>query len=775
MNSLVTRYSRWVVAHPWLMILASLLLALAAASGARLLGFSTDYRAFFSDDNPELIAYEALEKVYGTSDNVIFVITPESGDVFAPATLAAVEDLTEASWQLPYATRVDSVTNFQHSRAEGDTLIIEDLVSDTQAGPDQLAEARNNAVREPLVVDRLVSPDADVTGIAVALTLPRESGNEQGEVMAAARTLASKMEVDHPTVDIRITGLAALNTAFDESSRHDMSVLFPIMFVVLLILVAVLLRSAVSIVATLSIIVLSIATAMGLAGWLGILLTPPSAMAPTIIMTLAVADAIHVMTTMFQEMRQGSSKKEALVESMRVNFSPVFLTSVTTAIGFLSLNASDAPPFHDLGNITAMGVLAALFFSVTLLPAMISLLPVSAPTKPLPGTNQLVRLGEFVLGHQRVLLYGGVLLIAGFVAVVPRVDLDDRFIRYFDSDIAFRADSDYTIDNLTGLDALEFSIPADGPGGVNEPAYLQALAGFTDWLRQQPETAHVNTVTDIVKRLNKNMNADDQDFYRIPDQRDLAAQYLFLYEMSVPFGLDLTQQINVDKSATRLIVTLRDVSSAQIREFDQRASEWLRTNAPSYMATSGSGGSLMFANISKRNIETMLFGTGLALVLISALLIFALRSFKLGLISLLPNLAPAGVAFGIWTLLVGQVGLAVSVVTAISLGIVVDDTIHFLSKYLRARREKGASPEDAVRFAFRTVGMALTVTTVVLVAGFLVLAQSSFKVNADMGLLTAITMVTALIIDFLVLPPLLIKLEEKRNEQEAFVPATESE
>jgi hypothetical protein len=211
------------------------------------------------------------------------------------------------------------------------------------------------------------------------------------------------------------------------------------------------------------------------------------------------------------------------------------------------------------------------------------------------------------------------------------------------------------------------------------------------------------------------------------------------------------------------VVTLRDVSAGTMRDFERRMKAWQAANLPAGMRGTPSGASLMFAHISERNITNMLLGTFIALVLISGLLIFAFRSLKIGLISLIPNLVPAGMGFGLWSILVGQVGLAVAVVAAMTLGIVVDDTIHFLSKYLRARREHDASPKEAVRTAFHTVGVALTVSTLVLMAGFLVLAGSSFSVNADMGLLTATTIGIALLVDFLLLPPLLMTLEEKSN------------
>ena len=181
------------------------------------------------------------------------------------------------------------------------------------------------------------------------------------------------------------------------------------------------------------------------------------------------------------------------------------------------------------------------------------------------------------------------------------------------------------------------------------------------------------------------------------------------------------------------------------------------------MFTYGSGLSIIWAHISQRNINNMLLASFGALVLISLLMIIALRSVKLGLLSLIPNLTPALVGFGTWGLLIGRVGLGLSVVVAMTLGIVVDDTVHFMSKYLRARREHGMPPQDAVHYAFNTVGTAMWVTTVSLTAGFLVLTLSGYKMNAEMGLLTAITITLALVLDFLFLPILLMKTDKDKS------------
>jgi len=476
-----------------------------------------------------------------------------------------------------------------------------------------------------------------------------------------------------------------------------------------------------------------------------------------------VANCVHILMTFLQEMREGHEKIAAMRESLRVNIQPVFLTGVTTALGFLSMNFSDAPPFRDLGNIVAMGVMVAFVLSISFLPALTTMLPVKV-NKEINTNSVMKKVAEFVVRYQGKLILAMTGIIVVLISFVPKNELNDEFFKYFDESVEFRQDTDFATSNLTGIYLIEYSLPAGGSGAIAEPEYLRNLEKIANWYRQQPSVLHVNVLTDTMKRLNKNMHGDSPSWYKLPDERELAAQYLLLYEFSLPFGLDLNNQINVDKSATRMVVTLKSISSNELLDIEEQAQAWMKENIPVSMQVNGASTSIMFAYIGQRNIRSMLLGTTIALILISLTLIIAFRSFKIGMLSMLPNLIPAAMAFGIWGIFVGQVGLALSVVTSMTLGIIVDDTVHFLSKYMRARREKGMNSEDAVRFAFANVGMALFITSAALVAGFLVLSLSAFELNSGMGQLTAITITVALVADFLLLPPLLMKMEGARNE-----------
>ena len=762
-ESFIQRYISFVITHPWQIFILTLLVVMSAGSGGRFIEFTNDYRVFFSEENPELQAFEEMQNIYTKTDNVLFVIEPEGTDVFNFSTLNMIAELTELSWQIPYSTRVDSITNYQHTLAKDDDLLVGDLVdSSTNLSLEDISYVRGVALKEPLLVKRLISPSGHVTGVNVTIQLPGKSLTEVPEVAQFSRELKSKLEASYPNHRIHITGLAMMNNAFGESSQNDMTTLVPIMFLTIIVVLGILLRSFSATISSIVMIFFTIIFAMGLMGWMGWKLTPASASAPTIIMTMAVADTVHLLVTFLHNLRKGINKVDAIADSLRINIQPIFITSVTTAIGFLSMNFSDVPPFHDLGNVVAIGVLFAFVLSVTTLPAMVILMPMRIKAREEQKNGVMNSFANIVIEHRKLLLLvmGGIAL--SLMAFLPQNKLDDQFVEYFDESVDFRQATDFSSQNLSGIYTIQYSLNQGESGGVSEPKFLEDVEMFSEWLRTQDEVMHVQSITDTFKRLNMNMHADDPAFYRLPASREQAAQYLLLYELSLPYGLDLNDQIGIDKSHTRLIITLENLHTEEMLGIEKRMSDWLDNNIADVAYTVASP-SLMFAHIGKRNVNSMLAGTTLALIVISFILILALRSRRIGLISLAPNLIPAGMAFGLWGLMVGQVGLSLSVVAGMTLGIVVDDTVHFLSKYLRARREKGMDEKEAVRYAFNTVGVALWVTSLVLVMGFLVLSQSHFSLNSDMGAMAAITIAIALIMDFLFLPPLLMKLEEKLN------------
>ncbi len=755
---------RWTLAHPWWVLLLTLLFLLGALSGTRHLSSTTDYRAYFGPNNPELRAFEQIEHQFEQKETLIIALQARSGDMFEPRKLEALREFTEAGWTLPYALRSQSLANHQDSRAEGDDIIVEALVPDGPITTEQAQQIRRKALNSAELVDRFVSRDGTVAAVVVNTPLPhRDLEAEVPEVANAVRALFQDFEQRYPDLVFHASGVVMLNDAMAQTTDHDLRHLFPLTYLLVLVGLTAYFRALLPALLTLAVIFISSLSAYGIAGHLGIVLTAASLASGLIVTTLAVADCVHLLVSWQKRINAGDDKRAALLESLRINTAPVFLTSVTTAIGFLSLEFADSPPFRDLGNIVAAGVLVALVASLFTLPALIMLLPVKVRARPVSGIWPQ-RFAEFTIRRQTPLLWGGGLVIALLTAGIVHNRFGDNYAEYFAEHIPFRQATDFINERLTGMQNLQFVLHAPEPGGINEPAFLSRLQAFQDWFEAQPETRKVISIVDLHRRLNRTMHGDDPAYDRIPDERLLAAQYLFFYEMSLPQGLSLNTLFDPDKQHTLFVVLLDTIEAAQLAAVNERALRWLQQNQPEgfYDPSGGVGVGLMFARISERNFNSMLVGLAVAIVLIMALMAVLMRSPRIGLISVVPNLVPGLMAFGVWGYSVGKVGISLAVVGSMTLGIVVDDTIHFLSKYLRARRELGASPPHAIHYAFDTVGTALVLTSAILLGGFLAISQSAYQLTAYMGILTAITIALALLADFLFLPPLLLRLDRDK-------------
>jgi predicted RND superfamily exporter protein len=750
------------IRRPWLTVALCLGLTIACVIGAQWLGFTRDSRVFFAEDNAERVAFEALEQDFSPIENALVAVSAKDGESRALTAegFAALAALAQGARALPYFDSVHSPASYPVARLVASDLIVSSLAPWEEAPTDTEARAAARAaMAEPALIGRLVSHDGLVAAVSINFRLPAGDDIAVKHAVGELHTLIANVAAAHPDLRFDATGPVLGGAAFGEATETDLRTVMPITAALVIALLLVLLRSVTATFATLAVVAASAGCAMGVAGWIGFQLNPASAGAPPIIMTLAIADSVHLLTGVRQAQGRGLAKRAAIAASLRANFWPIFLTSVTTIIGFLSMNASAAPPLRDLGNIAAVGVAAALFFSLTLLPALLAMLPLAERQHAPPEQAVLRAIGEVITRRRWIAfllcLSSGVVLAAG----MTRIDLDDRFAEYFDERFAFRQQTDFVRDNLTGLDVLEHALAAPAPGAITSDTYLATLDAFAEWYRARPGVVHVLALCDLVRRLNQAHGGEDA----LPEAPGQASEYLNAFRGALPDGADLTDLVNANFSKTRLSVTVSGLSSAEIRALAIDADIWLRINAPATFAAPATGLSVMYAHVSRRSIEGMLGSSALALVLISGILILTLRSFRLGLISLLPNLAPAAISLGIWGWLVGNLGIASSVVTAMTLGIVVDNTIHFLSKYQRARNQDGMAPTEALRHTFETVGGALTITALVLVAGFAALAASGFAVTASLGKLTALTLAVALVVDLLLLPALLSATEPRES------------
>ena len=745
----------FIIRNKYLSLFTPIIVIVLLSIGVKNLGFTNDYHMFFSSDNPQLIAFDNLQDTYNKTDSVLIGLRDTKG-IFTKQNLQAIAQITTRAWQMPFSTRVDSLSNYQHTFADGDDLSVIDLIDTEEALKPKQIEAI--ATNEILLKNKLVTDKKDTTGINITIQLPNDeklATTAQTQVVAFARALRDTIKKDYPQFEVFLSGIIMLNQAFPEAGENDIKNLVPISFLMVFVLLFVVLRNIVLVLGSLILLVLTIVSAFGSAGYLGLPITPPMTSMPVIILTIAVAGSVHLMISFVKKMRSGMDKVLAVKEAFNHNVRAITIAGLTTAIGFFGLNFSEVPPFHDLGNVAGIGTLLSLMLILVFLPAWMLVMPIKIKEKEPKKVTLMTSFAHFVTTQYKKILVFSVLFVVIFISFILLHEINDNFVEYFDERVEFRRDADKVDEHLTGIGSIDYSFESGESGGISNPEFLKDVEKFTHWARAQKEVNNVSTITDIFKRLNKNMHGDNNVFYQLPENRELSAQYLLLYEMSLPYGLDLNNQINIDKSAVRVSVNMKNMSSKGYLGFEKRASDWLKNNTPR-IHTEGASPSIMFAHIGVRNVQAMLIGTSITLIVISIILGFTLGSFKMGLISLVPNLVPASMAFGLWGLTNGQITMALSVVASITLGIIVDDTVHFLDKFNHGFKTLGKNAKESVLYAFEHVGNALVLSSIALTFGFLVLVVSVFEINSGMGHLTSYVIMIALIMDFLLLPSLLI-------------------
>ncbi len=751
----------WIVDNPKKIIVCSLLLLVLLSLGLPRLTISNDFRVYLSKDNPQLLAFEAFEDNYVRSDSATLVVEAKTNDLFTHQGLKLIEQATELAWQVSGAYRVSSLTNYQYTRSKNDEIETRYLVEDAASlDAIELAKIKQIALSESRLVQSLITADGKLSVIVINLRLDKTAKNASILVTKEVESLRNQLRASYPQFKIDNGGSTAFNATLASAVANDLTTLVPISYFLIFIGLILFLKRLSGTVAVFILISTCLLITFGLFGWLSPVLTPIAGFAPSILLSIMVADSVHILTSYYQFRHAGQAQRQALLESLRLNFMPVLVTSITTIIGFLTLNFSSSPPYQDLGNMVAFGVFVALVLSLFLLPALLIKLPEKKSF--LSSVSMDFQVFAHWVIQKRYWLFAGMLTTVVLLTFsISKNKLSDNWAQYFDQTFEVVKLVRKVDGYLTGVNSLEYSIKSNSPEGIFSPQYLQQLDQFEQWFLTQSKVVKVTSFSRLMKELNRTMHNDQEAQLKIPTSSDLAAQYLLFYEFGLPAELGLNNLVTIHKDATRFSVSVTDAGSDELLALDAKAQQWLVSNAPSLDTSEATGLGMVFAHIAQRNISSLLVGTLIALLGISAILMIIFRSFKYGFISLVPNIIPAAMAYGLWGLMYGYVDISLSIVACSTLGIVVDDTVHFLHKY-RVAKQSGLATPDAIKLTFARVGKALLTTTVVLSGGFMILAVSHMNTSAAIGMLMAITLVFALIVDFLLLPPLLLFLDSDR-------------
>ena len=735
-----------------------ILLFIISISGLLKFQLNVDYRVFFNERTSEVKIFNEFESVYGKSDFYILALETSKDSIYEINFLKLLEEVSHWAAKIPHSTRVDSLTHYlSKKQIQRDSFEQSGVLKKKWNLSDKnIQRIKDQIYQDASVVNRLVSKNKKMAAIWINIYVPEDNPNAVMESSSFIDKKIQDLKRSHPEIGFYISGISKMNSTFLDHIQKDLKTIIPLSLIFIFIVLFFLLGNIWMASGILVTNAMAASSAIGIGSYLGIAMTTPTSMAPTIILTLTVADCLHLALGALKQLPANQSWQKVVNQSVFTHFRPILLTSLTTMVGFLCLNLSESPTYHDLGNLTAIGVFFAFVYSILFYSVWLS---IKEPKKRKIILHQGSWKGftAFITRNTRAILITTSVLLISSCFFISKLELNDIFISWFAKETQFRQDTEKISSNLTGIYTFEYHIKVkDNPKGIFSSEYLSEIQEFEDWWKNKSEIWQVYSILDIIQasfshlKHNQNNNSENINAYQ-----NLQHQLHTLEDV------ELTHRISKKQNSTRLTVILKDITGKQMRKMAKEANQWIKNNMTK-ASTETTGATLLFANISLRNINSMLFGFSIGIVLITLILWLAFRNTWLVIVSVITNIFPIFIALGLWYFLYGIVDLAVSTVAAVSFGIIVDDTIHFLYSF-RKNKEKGYNTEQSVQATLEEIGPTLIASTLTLNIGFATLIFSQFLLNDTLGLLSVITISVALLFDLIVLPAILIFLKMEKE------------
>lgn len=732
------------------------LIFIGAALGIGSIGFDNNLESFFSDSNKQYRDFEKIKNEFDSHESAIIIIEKDQ-NLLSRDFLRLLFNATEEAWQLPFVTKVSSLSNYNHTTVQGDDLYTAPLIRSLEhvnsinlINLEDIIENGNHI--SPIFISR----DRKTTAIYLKLDLKDKGYKEKQEIIQALDDFKERMRSKNNKLTVHLSGSVPFDQAVTQVAQRDILILLPIILLICFFIMVACLGSIGAALCVEIVVILSVGITMGLCGWFNTSLNIVSASAPLLILILAMADSIHVINTYVEKRRQ-YDQYEALHFSLTENAMPIFWTSFTTAIGFLSLNLNDSAPFRDLGNFAAAGVLIAFFVTYTALPFLLLTLRAKGRHRNRVSMTWMNTYLSWLQVRKGRFLFVSLFVVIALSLPAQLNTFNDNPYHFIDENLPVRKALKISEEKLIGPNHIKYLIQSEHNLKINDVEFLSQVNLFTTWLEQQKETKSVFSFLNQLKKLNQDMNEGTSGNYRVPSSNDMAAQLVLLYELSLPAGETLEDFYNFDKSALLLRVNLKELSSAQILDFEKRVDSWLLENKK--LVLIGSGQDIMFAHLSSYIVSNMMIGSLLALVLISLCLIVSLKSVKYGILAIIPNLFPAAITLGLWGIFSRDVNSTAAIVFCMSIGIIVDDTVHLLTRYVQ-HRKNGHTSVSALELTFESAGSAVLITSLLLVISFSIMSLSDFSMTSTAGSMMAVITLSAFIIDFFLLPCLLLNLDK---------------
>ena len=790
-HAFLDRYTAGVMRYPKTVLVLLLVVVAALATQLRTIELDTDLENFIDESTPARQAYNRVKDQYGRNDVVVVGVSAE--DVLADATLRRLATLHERiERDVPWVNRVNSLIDAPYQKGTEDGLLVDDLIP-RPVGTLSRAEIESRIASTPTLEGLVINknrtfttlviepytydfdPDAqsndesafddafgdDFTGAGEGGSTPSTS---EAEFLPVEKTYELINELERTLAEFDdlnpvVAGMPVINQQLEHTMQSEMSSFIRLTIVLIVVVLVLFFRRVSAVVAPMSAVVLAILATFGILALTGRPIQMPLIMVPSFLLAITVGDAVHLLTHFFSHFNRGEAKVSAMQAAIRLTAIPMLLTSLTTAAGLLSLATGDIIPITLLGVFAALGVILAFLLTVSLIPALMAIWPVT-PKAGQSGTPKGERLMQGLanlawrFGPVMSLVWLGVVAVA--IALLLQLRFSHNPMNWMPADLPIRQATETIDERMSGTINMDVIVDTGTENGIKDPDLLQRLdAELTALQNTTPggvKIGHINSILDIIKGTHQALNEGDPDYYAIPDDPRLLAEELLLFENS---GADeLSRLVDPSYSETRvtLIMPWADVLAYQdfIEVTKRRLSEAL---APEAEITIAGVLPLLSATLEEV-VNTTAWSYGIAALAITLMMMVLLRSPGLGVVAMLPNLAPILVVMGLMYVMSIPLDLFTMLVATIAIGITVDNTVHFTHHFREAFAEHGDA-RAAIDTAFHHAGRALLTTSIVLTTGFYVFLFSQVHSIFNFGFLSGTAFLLAMVSNFTLTPVLL--------------------
>ena len=735
-------------------LLTTMIVALLSIS-LKDLAFEGSYRIWFDPSSKIIKDYDKFRSTFSGDDTFIFAFEDKEG-IFQKKPLDTILELTKKFKMLDGVEKVHSITNYQYIHDEDDSIQVEDFISNTKQ---DLKAKEEIAIHDKLILHQLINDDATATMIVLKLSALTGSDEEVNlYIMRQLEQIRDEYEAK-TGYTFYISGLSAVTASLVNVAVHDAMVLIPLAVVVVVVLLTLLFRDPMGVAVPAVVIVFTFLLVLSMQILLGHKLNNFTVNIPSFIAAIAIADSMHLFLAWVYYRSKEITNKEAVYLALKNNFLPIAMTSITTAIGFATLSTSAIEPIATLGIAITAGALIAFLLSISLVPALLLLLNDTYKIKPIKFLNFIHTkgYGAFIVRHDKQIVIGFMAIMLTIGYGLTSLKIDSNSIKYFDESTTVRSGSNFIEKSITGSMVYEIVLDSTVQDGAKSPEFYKKITEFEKvLLKRYPNITFTTSVKDIIERMHSVL--DKNSITTLPDNQNSVAQYLLLYSMSLPQDMGLNDKMDSDQRFLRLSINSKIQDSSKNLEMMKWIELWWKQNSD-YSATV-QGQTSIFSYMQNSIMDTILFSISATLILVVFAMFFIFKNIKMLWIFILPNIAPILLVGGMMGYLGRNVDTGVAISASVILGIAVDDTIHFFSKYFQAI--KTMSFEESIDYVINHSGAAMILTTLILSFTFSIFGVSSFVPNVNFAIVTVVALNIALLLDLVLLPALLSLFYNKK-------------